>query len=143
MQNLAEKTEFQSTTNSRVKPPRIGAIQPDRTLFAGISPDTGKPMFVQPRDMPRRMNWNRAAQGAQIFEGYRHNDWRLPTRNELKVLFENAAALGLDKKDMGHNWHWSSEEKSGKDGVAWVQSDDKTAQFVRKDLTLYTRYIRG
>src|SRR6185295_8177365 len=115
-------------------------VQPDRTLYAGISPDTHRPMFVQPRDMPRPMSWKQSMQGAKVYGGYGKKDWRVPTKGELKVMFENAAALGLEPTD---NWHWSSEESAENDDLAWVERVGASGQYVWKGLTLAMRYVRG
>lgn len=117
-----------------------GDIQPDRTIYAGISPDTHRPLYVQPRDMPQAMTWQAASKGAKIYEGYQHNDWRVPTKGELKVMYENAAALGLDKDDQ---WHWASDVNPQNDDTAWVQRMDAKGQHVWKGLTLAMRYVRG
>jgi len=123
---------------------KIGEVQPDRTLYAGISPDTHRPMYIQPRDMPKLMTWKQSMDGAEFFQSYKHKDWRVPTKGELKVMFDNAAALGLDKSELSlNNWHWSSDEDPENDNNAWVASDGATAQNVWKGLTLCLRYVRG
>jgi hypothetical protein len=123
---------------------KAGEVQPNRTIYAGISPDTHRPMYAQPRDMPVPMSWKQAMEGAQFFEAYGKKDWRVPSKGELKVMFENAAAIGLDTPGFGPNaWHWSSEENPDNDDTAWVERADATAQHVWKGLTLALRYVRG
>ena len=117
-----------------------GDIQPDRTIYVGISPDTHRPFYVQPRDMPHPMSWNRSMDGAQIFEAYQHNDWREPTKGELSMMYKIAAKLGLDKDDQ---WHWASDVNPKNDDTAWVERINCTGQYVWKGLTLATRYVRG
>jgi hypothetical protein len=67
------------------------------TVYAGRSPDTGEPMYASPVDAPLTMTFNEAAGYAKKLnqEQYLcHNDWRVPTRAELNVLFNNRAAIG-------------------------------------------------
>ena len=67
---------------------------PDGTIYAGISPDTGKPMYTTPADAPLTMKWREAMDYAAGLEAHGHNDWRVPSKAELHVLFENRAKIG-------------------------------------------------
>jgi len=74
--------------------PNIGDKMPDGTVCAGISPDTGKAMYTTPADAPLTYTFNEAlayAYAKGVTNG--HQDWHLPTRKELDVLFNNRAAL--------------------------------------------------
>jgi hypothetical protein len=84
---------------------KIGAIMTDGTVYAGLSPDTNQPMYTTPRDASLTMTFNQAKIYAAIFGAHGHQDWRVPTKNELNVLFNNRAAIGgFDTT----GWHWSS-----------------------------------
>src|SRR5215469_8095246 len=82
----------------------IGERMDDGTIYAGISPDTHKPMYVTPADVRKTQGAIRlyftfhaakkCAQGANALKSYGHDDWRVPTKNELDVLFNNRAAIG-------------------------------------------------
>jgi Protein of unknown function (DUF1566) len=72
----------------------IGSIMPDGSVFAGISPDTNKPMYATPTDAPLTMTFNEAKDYAATLVTHGHQDWRVPTRKELNVLFNNRAAIG-------------------------------------------------
>jgi hypothetical protein len=72
----------------------IGTSMPDGTIYAGISPDTGKPMYATPKDAPLTCNFNDAAKYASTLDAHGHHDWRAPTRAELNVLFQNRATIG-------------------------------------------------
>ena len=70
--------------------PEDVTIMPDGTIFTGLSPDTGKPMYATPQDAGITMNFNQAA--AYVDElnktkAYGHDDWRLPSKEELRHLF--------------------------------------------------------
>ena len=42
----------QTLTNGGYKGPRIGDTMSDGTIYAGISPETGKPIYTTPADAP-------------------------------------------------------------------------------------------
>lgn len=69
--------------------PEIGAKMPDGTVCAGVSPDTHKPMYATPTDEPLEMLWGEAMKAAKKKDVYGHKDWRVPTPNELNILFQN------------------------------------------------------
>jgi hypothetical protein len=73
---------------------QIGDKMPDGTIFAGISPDTKKPMYATPADAPLAMRFNEACEYARNLVAYGHKDWHVPTRAELNVLFNNRAKIG-------------------------------------------------
>lgn len=66
-----------------------------RTILVGISPDTHKPFYVRPLDEPLAMKWEEAMEYAANLETYRKpaGTFRLPTKGELNMLFENRARI--------------------------------------------------
>jgi hypothetical protein len=90
--------------------PEVGDKMLDGTIYAGISPDTNKPMYATPADASLTMTFNAAQEYAAKLDAQGHKDWRVPTREELNVLFNNRAAIG------GFNvtgsfpagWYWSA-----------------------------------
>lgn len=66
----------------------IGDKMPDGTIYAGESPDTHQPMFAAPEDVEAsyKVDKTRDANGEGGF--------RIPTIGELRVLFNNRAAIG-------------------------------------------------
>lgn len=65
--------------------PKVGDEMADGTIYAGISPDTHKPMYARPKDESGTYNFNEAAKQAKnIGDGF-----HVPTRDELNVLYEN------------------------------------------------------
>jgi len=91
--------------------PKIGDQMPDGTIYAGISPDTNKPMYATPADAS--LPFSQAKEYAAKLDAHGHQDWRVPTKTELNVLFNNRAAIG------GFNltglppagWYWSASPK--------------------------------
>jgi hypothetical protein len=89
---------------------KIGALMPDGTVFAGISPDTGRPMYATPKDVPLTCTFERAAKYAKGLDAHGHTDWRVPTKAELNVLFQNCSAIGgfNTTGSSPAGWYWSS-----------------------------------
>ena len=113
---------------------KIGDVMRDGTIFAGISPDTNKPMYTTARDADSQMIWHRAAVYAEDLIAHGHDDWRLPTAAELDVLFNNRAAIG-NFNDTGlppSGWYWSATEylyfkardQQFKDGYQGINTKD-------------------
>ena len=48
-----------------------------------------------------------------------HHDWRVPTKSELNMLFNNRAAFGGFNQMGPAGWHWSSTELDHE--TAWDQ----------------------
>src|SRR5262245_36947482 len=77
--------------------PQSGDRMEDRTVYAGISPDTGRPMYTTREDAPGTYTFDLAMEYAGAFNrlsAFGHQDWRVPTHRELNVLFNNRAAIG-------------------------------------------------
>jgi hypothetical protein len=79
---------------------------PDGTVYVGFSPDSGEPMYTTPDDEPLRYSFKKALAHAASLSAHGHNDWRVPTRGELRILFSYRASLGGFGPKSGH---WSSE----------------------------------
>lgn len=72
--------------------PEIGTVMEDGTVYAGISPVSGKGLFVMSQDAPLLMTENMTAGRLEVMNRKQilgHNDWRLPTIKELNILFGN------------------------------------------------------
>jgi hypothetical protein len=94
--------------------PKIGDEMPDGTTLAGISPDTGEPMYVPPADAPL-MEYKRVkgyVKGLNRETAYDHKDWRSATKGELRVLFECSAAIG----GFTDEYHWGGTIDVGSGG---------------------------
>ena len=102
------------------KPPTLGDRMPDGTVYAGFSPTTGKAMYTTPADAPLPMTFKDAKQYATKLKACSHDDWRVPTRNELNALFNNRASIGaLDGASSPAHCYWSASERN--DRNAWFQ----------------------
>ncbi len=75
---------------------------------------------------------------AYNYQGY--NDWFLPSKDTLNLMYENLHLLG--QGDFGSSLYWSSSEVAS--GIAWSQLFGSGAQYdVRKDNTLRVRAVRS
>jgi hypothetical protein len=128
--NVIVKTQGNTLvyTNGDVKVPKPGARMPDGTIYAGVSPETGEAMYATPADAPLTCTFNEAANyagqlNAQRFLG--HGDWRVPTIDELNVLYNNRAKIG-GFNELGSGpagWYWSSEQDHAFDALGQRFSD--------------------
>jgi hypothetical protein len=92
----------------------VGDRMQDGSIFAGLSPDTGNQMFAMPADAGILMTFNEAAKYAKdlnVAKTLSHDDWRLPTKAELDVLFQNREKGALKGTfrltQFPHNSYWS------------------------------------
>ncbi|HUZ46753.1 MAG TPA: DUF1566 domain-containing protein [Terriglobia bacterium] len=104
--------------------PEAGDEMEDGTIYAGISPDTDKAMYATPRDAPGKYTFNKAAKYAKELDAHGHKDWRVPTKNELNVLYQNRDKGKLKEtfNETGSHpagWYWSSSQANS--NGAWVQ----------------------
>ena len=96
----------------------------DGTIYAGISPDTHKPMYARPKDESGTYTFNEAAKHAKSLDAHGHRDFHVPTVGELNALWENRnkGKLKGTFDETGSDpagWYWSSTP-SGNYG-AWAQ----------------------
>ncbi len=114
----AAKPKTPANTNQEPQP---GDKMPDGTVFAGISPDTNKPMYATPADASLTMKFNEAKEYAAKLDAHGHKDWHVPTKAELNVLFNNRAAIGgfnVTGSDLA-GWYWSASPRN--EWYAWGQ----------------------
>jgi TolB-like protein len=62
-------------------------------------------------------NWSSALSTARNYRGGGYSDWRLPTKDELNLIYQNLRAK--NRGSLGDNWHWSSSEYGN--STAWIQ----------------------
>jgi len=92
--------------------PKPGDRMADGTVFAGVSPDTNTPMYLTPADATLTYTFNQAQKYAAKLDAHGHQDWRMPSKSELNVLFNNRAAIGgfdVSGSDPA-GWYWSSSQ---------------------------------
>jgi len=100
-----------ANANEAPAEPKVGDKMPDGTIYAGISPDTSKPMYATSGDASSlTMKFNEAQKYAAQLEAHGLKDWRVPTKAELNVLFNNRAAIGGFDVTGSYpaGWYWSA-----------------------------------
>jgi hypothetical protein len=116
----------------------------DGTVYAGISPETGKAMYTTPADAPLTYTFNEARDYAAKLDAYGHRDWRVPTKGELNVLFNSRAAIG-GFNEIGlypAGWYWSSSESLLRDASSQRFSDGHQMYCNKRDDSSL-RCVRG
>lgn len=127
---LHEKNATASATTAATQElaaPKIGDVMKDGSIFAGVSPDTCKGMFAMPADAPLSMTFDAAAKYARKLSNEKtlgHDDWRVPTKAELNVLFQNREKGTLKGTfnatgSFPSGWYWSGTPYG--DDVAYGQ----------------------
>jgi hypothetical protein len=117
--------EWRAANDTAAKPTtgfhEVGDEMDDGTIYAGISPDTHQPMYATPLDEVGTFTFNQAAAMANNLEAHGHRDWRVPTKGELNVLFNNRAAIGGFDLTGSRNasYYWCASHDGKWD--AWVQ----------------------
>jgi hypothetical protein len=64
-----------------------GDVMPDGTVYAGICAWTNEHIFTLPQDVSLSMNFNSAAKYARELDAHGHQDWHVPSIEELQLLF--------------------------------------------------------
>lgn len=129
---------------------RIGSGMPDGSIAAGIAED-GMQLFAAPQDAPALMNYKDAAGYVQKLneeKSFGHDDWRIPTREELHVMFNSRAkipGLTLENSNKCAHWYWSSDFTSGDETGGWCQNfvDGHQQPGHRETSSLSVRAIRS
>lgn len=71
-------------------------------------------------------NWETAKKLCKDFRGGGYDDWYLPTKDELNLVYRNLRKTGIIS---GNSWHWSSSEDDKYTHRAWGQSFGDGGQF--------------
>jgi hypothetical protein len=112
-------------------------IDADSARIIGKAIIIGK-LVVSENDFPTAMNWDEAKAVCTLLG----KGWRLPTKDELNILYQNKFKIGGFEGDNDHDVHWSSTENDSLN--AWFQIFTTGNQFSSsKDYTFYVRAVRS
>jgi hypothetical protein len=128
--------------NARANMPVSGEVRGDGTVYAGISPDTHKPIYTTPADAPGVYSWREGTAYCTNLTAGEHKDWRVPPRSELSMMFNNHAAIGgFDQSDTNSGWYLSSSRAGLR---AWHQRFKDGAQLRLSNFNVSSlRCVRG
>jgi len=113
-----------------------GTVMKDGSIYAGISPNTGNMMFVMPKDSYLPMTFNQAVGHAEALnrtQSLGHEDWRLPTRNELNVIFKNKekGALKDTFNEAGADYRNLGRPANHRNVEGWYRTTDWGSLYTR------------
>lgn len=109
----------------------VGKQMPDGTIFAGLSPTTGRPLYATASDAPLRLDFKAAAAYARKLSEGRHNNWRQPSRKEWRLLHNNKDKGALKKAfpfgaKPPQDWYWAGDAGNVCYGSAFRFRDGKS-----------------
>jgi hypothetical protein len=112
--------------------PKIGDKMPGGAVYAGEL--DGRDIYTTPADALKTYTFNDATDYAATLNKQKHlghDDWRVPTKDELNLLFSNRAAIGgFDEAGCDPvGWYWSSTQGEYNLG-AWGQRFSDGTQLV-------------
>ena len=122
----ADESDSGAPATQEASPSKPGDQMPDETIYAGVSPGAGNPLYTTPDDVIGIRNWSESASYCTSLLAYGHQDWRMPTKDELSVLFNNSVENGGGIPGFNltgirpAGWYWSSTPFDGFN--AWTQN---------------------
>ncbi len=141
-----------SVAGTQSDTPEIGDIMPDGSIYAGVSPDTGKGMFAMPADTGSKMDFDQADEHTAAFNKDNplgHDDWRIPSKDELRVLFDNQKKGALSgtfnltsgAADMA-GMYWSSTQGSSAINAWSIRFNHGVPELYFRGSPMSVRYVR-
>lgn len=97
--------------NGGWRPMEPGNRMADGSVYAGVSPEKGRPMYLTRFDQPLRMTFNDAVACAASLDAHGHKDWCIATKDEMLVIGKNREAIGdfnTVETDAYSLYYWSS-----------------------------------
>jgi hypothetical protein len=100
-------------------------------------------MYTTPADAPGIYSLDAASTYCSALYAHGHQDWRVPSKGELTVLFNNRTAIGefdVSGSDPA-GWYWSASQLG--EWNAWGQRfSDAGQDFTNKDNPSSVRCVR-
>jgi hypothetical protein len=85
-------------------------------------------------------SWSQAISAARNYQGGGYSDWRLPTKDELNLVYQNLRAKNIG--NLGDTLHWSSSEYNS--SGAWGQDfSDGSQDYNYKTYSYSVRAVRA
>ena len=142
----APGTVFMKSPAANDSEPQAGDRMADGTIYAGISPDTGMKMYATAADASLTMKWKKAMDYAAGLDAHGHQDWRVPSKGELNLLWENRDKGALKGTfnvtgSFPAGWYWSSTQTGT--NFAWGQRfSDGIQNWYGQNVESFLRCVR-
>jgi hypothetical protein len=101
----------------------------DGEVYAGVSPDTHKPLYTTVSDAPGVYSWDKAMEYCGALQAAGHHDWRVPTKGELNMEFNNRTAIGGFNLSGSGPAGWYRSSSQDVDNGAWAQRFSDGGQY--------------
>lgn len=126
----------------------VGRRMSDGTIYVGLSPDTGAPLYMSLGAQAQAVTYDQACDFAANSDADGHTDWRLPTARELEMLHRFSGRRGslsevFNKNSWQDGFHWSSTPDGGYAYAQQFMTSDGDAHLLKKDTRISVRLVRG
>lgn len=125
----------------------IGDKCSDGAVYAGVSPDSDVPMYTTRADAspPGTYTWTAATEYCADLVAHGHDDWSVPSIDELSVLYNNRAAIGNFNVSglFPAGWYWSSMESRDYPFASAQRFDGGYSAWGRKSVESSLRCVRS
>ena len=98
--------------------PKVTVAIGKRGPGGGLVFHSDGPKAYEVSEMLGRHKWEEAKKVAENYRGGGFSDWRLPTKEELNLVYQNLRKPGIIT-GTGDDWHWSSSQYHI--SIAWAQ----------------------
>jgi len=126
---------------------RPGEVMPDGSIYAGISPTVHRPFFIAACSPTGLLDWDNANEHAKNKNAHGHNDWELPSIEELKdISCRSFAKLAFGKSNKSTGALFWSSEKSPLSGAKHLNMRNKKERMSNRSnklSVLCVRYMRS
>ena len=129
-----------TSCGSLIEPPKSNVEPPkSNTDYKNIigNPVKIDKFEVAQYDFPKEMHWDDAKKICDSLG----NDWRMPNKDELNILFQYKDRIG----GFNGNWYWSSTLDNNYND-AWMQAFGNKIEgtgFMSRTMPLYVRAVRS
>lgn len=122
-----------------------GDAMADGTVYVGVSPETGNPLFATPADAPATMSLEAAEEYAKSLEIGGKKDFRLPSKAELELVFKvrNSGVLAETFNTRGNSFagnYWLKPASTY--GVCGLRFSDGATYAGSQDVVSALRCVR-
>ena len=111
----------------------------DKGDYIEITPPIGNIRMIAKEKSPKELTWEEAFDYAKKLRTGGFSDWRVPTKEELEIIYKIKDRCGIEDTD----WFWSSSTYVSSASYAWsVDFDNGDVDDNFKACTYYVRCVR-